>query len=54
MVTGFKKPESTLYRNFLYLNSNDTINFLSGLQGGDVDQVLLRTADDGGYGLGVA
>lgn len=52
MVTGFKKPESTLYRNFLYLNSNDTINFLSGLQGGDVDQVLLRTADDGGYGLG--
>lgn len=52
MVTGFKKPESTLYRNFLYLNSNDTINFLSGLQGGDVDQVLLRTAEDGGHGLG--
>lgn len=52
MVTGFKKPENTLYRNFLYLNSNDTINFLSGLQGGDVDQILLRRADDGGYGFG--
>lgn len=52
MVTGFKKPESTLYRTFLYLNSNDTINFLSGLQGGDVDQILLRTEDSGGHGLG--
>jgi hypothetical protein len=52
VVTGFRKPESRLYRNFLYLNSNDTINFLSSLHGGDVDQVLLRRADDGGYGFG--
>src|SRR5215216_702207 len=51
MVTGFKKPQNTLYQNFLYLNSNDTINFLSSLHGGDVDQVLLRRADEGGYGL---
>ncbi len=52
MATGFKKPKSTLYRNFLYLNSNDTINFLSSLEGGDVDQVLLRTAEEGGHGFG--
>src|SRR5215208_4132163 len=52
MVTGFKKPQSMLYRNFLYLNSNDAINFLSSLQGGDVDQILLRRADDAGHGFG--
>ena len=52
MTTTFHKPKTRLFRSILYLNGPDVINALSGLEGGDVDEVLVRRASEGGSDLG--
>jgi hypothetical protein len=46
------KPRTSLYRSFLYLNGDEVINSLSALEGGDVDEVLIRQGSEGGGELG--
>ena len=47
-----KKPKARAYRSFLYLNGDEVINSLSALEGGDVDEVLVRHAEEGGGDFG--
>jgi hypothetical protein len=52
-VTGqLKKPQAKLYKSFLYLNGDEVINSLSALQGGDIDEVLTRSGEEGTGELG--
>ena len=46
------KPKTQAYRSFLYLNGDEVINSLSALQGGDIDEILTRTAEEGGGEVG--
>jgi len=52
---GFKKPKQNIFKKYLYLDSEQVLNALSSLQGGDVDEVLTRTTDakDGEFGVSV-
>lgn len=52
MAGTLRKPKTQAYRSFLYLNGDEVINSLSALEGGDIDEVLTRTADGGGRELG--
>ena len=52
MSTSFRKPQTTVFRSFLYLNGDEVINALSSLEGGDVKEVLTRVAKEGGSDLG--
>jgi hypothetical protein len=50
-ANGFRKPATKLYRSFLYLDSDEVLNSLSALEGGDVDEVLTKTGSEGAGGL---
>lgn len=47
MSGSLKKPRTQVYRSYLYLNGDEIINSLAALEGGDVDEVLVRQADEG-------
>jgi hypothetical protein len=49
---SFKKPQANLYKSFLHLDGDAVINCLSGLEGGDVDEVLTKVASESGRELG--
>lgn len=52
-VSGaLRKPKTQAYRSFLYLNGDEVIHSLSALQGGEIDEILTRTAEEGGGELG--
>lgn len=52
-VSGtLKKPKAQVYRSSLYLNADAVVNALAAIEGGDVDEVLVRQADEGGHDLG--
>lgn len=55
MEGSFTKPASKIYRRFLYLDGEEVINSLSGLEGGDIDEILTQTSTDdvGGSDIGV-
>lgn len=38
MANELRKPKTKLYKSFLYLNGDEVINSLSGLEGGDIDE----------------
>jgi hypothetical protein len=44
----FRKPTTQLFRSYLYLNGDEVINALSALEGGEIDEVLTRSGDEGG------
>ena len=52
MEARLKKPKTRAYRSFLYLNGDEVINSLSALEGGDVDEVLIRHSEEGGGEIG--
>jgi hypothetical protein len=52
MAGAFKKPKSNVYRSFLYLNGDEVLNSLAGLEGGGIDEVLIRKTEEGGGELG--
>lgn len=52
LATGFKKPETQLYRSFLYLNGSEVLNSLAAVEGGAIDEILTRTGEEGGGDLG--
>ena len=52
VMNGFTKPQTNLYRTFLHLDGGSVINCLSGLEGGDIDEVLTRVASEAGRDLG--
>jgi hypothetical protein len=51
MPGTLRKPKSKLYKSFLYLNGSEVINSLSALEGGDIDEVLTRSGEEGGGDL---
>jgi hypothetical protein len=52
MTGSFQKPKSKVYRSFLYLNGDEVLNSLAGLEGGGIDEVMVRTTEEGGGDLG--
>lgn len=52
MEARLKKPKTQAYRSFLYLDGDEVINSLAALEGGDVDEVLVRRGEEGGSDLG--
>jgi hypothetical protein len=52
MASGLTKPKSNVFRTFLYIDAGEVINSLSALEGGEVDEVLTRIAEEGGGELG--
>ena len=52
MPGSLKKPKQRVFRSFLYLNGDEVINSLSGLEGGDIDEVLTRVGEEGDGELG--
>lgn len=52
MPSSLRKPTQRLYRSFLYLDGDAVINSLSGLEGGDIDEVLTRSEQEGGGEIG--
>lgn len=52
LAMPFKRPTSNVFRNFLYLDGDQVINALSALEGGDVDEILTRTGEEGGASIG--
>jgi hypothetical protein len=52
MTSGLTKPKNNLFRTFLYLDAQEVVNSLSALEGGEVDEVLTRIAEEGGGELG--
>ena len=52
MAGTLKKPRQRVYRSFLYLDGDEVLNSLSGLEGGEVDEVLTRIGEEGGGELG--
>ncbi len=52
MAGTLRPPKAQVYRSFLYLDGDEVINSLSALEGGDVDEVLVRTATEGGGEVG--
>lgn len=51
-MATLRKPETKLHRRFLYLDGDDVLNMLSALEGGDVDEILIRTGEDASSGKG--
>lgn len=49
---SLRKPKRKVYRSFLYLNGDEVINSLSGLEGGDIDEILVRSGEEGGGEVG--
>jgi hypothetical protein len=52
MASGLTKPKSKLFRSFLYLNGDEVLNALAGLEEGGIEEVLTRSAEEGGSELG--
>lgn len=52
MASKLHKPKAQLYRSFLYLNGNQVVNSLAALQGGEIDEVLTRSGEEGKGGVG--
>lgn len=46
MAGVLTKPRSNLFRSFLYLNTDEVVNTLSAIEGGDADEVLTRIAEE--------
>jgi hypothetical protein len=51
VASSLKKPKANVFRTFLYLDSDEVVNALSALEGGDVEEVLTHIADEGGSEL---
>jgi hypothetical protein len=45
-MSGLKKPKKGLYRRFLFIDGNEAINSLSALEGGAIEQMLSRSAEE--------
>ena len=43
-MSEFKKPKKGLYRRYLFIDGNEAINALSALEGGAIEQILSRSA----------
>jgi hypothetical protein len=52
-MSSFKKPKSSIYKRFLYIDENEVLNSLSGIEGGAIDEILQRMGEEGGSGLGI-
>ena len=52
MTSGLKKPSTNVFRNFLYLDGGAVLNTLSAIEGGDIDDVLTPTHEEGAGELG--
>lgn len=52
-MSSFKKPnKSNIYKRFLYIDEKEVLNSLSGIQGGEIDQIFQRLGEGGDGGLG--
>ena len=49
-MQGFKKPKKGSYRRFLFIDGNEAVNSLSALEGGSIEEILSRAADEGSGG----
>lgn len=49
-MTGFRKPKKGSYRRFLFIDGNEAVNSLSALEGGSIEEILSRAADEGSGG----
>lgn len=45
-MSGFKKPGKGLYRRFLFIDGNEAVNSLSALEGGAIEEILSRSAQE--------
>lgn len=52
MTGQLHKPKARLYKSFLYLDGNEVVNSLSALQGGEIDEVLTRSGEEGSGDIG--
>lgn len=50
-MSSFKKPKSSVYKRFLYIDENEVFNSLSGIEGGSIDEILQRMGEEGDKGL---
>jgi len=51
MAGTLKKPKKQAHRSSLYLNADDVSNSLAAFEGGDVEEVLTRIAEETAGGL---
>ncbi|MDQ3240695.1 MAG: hypothetical protein M3515_01495 [Actinomycetota bacterium] len=51
MAGTLKKPKTQAHRSSLYLNADEVSNSLAAFEGGDVEEVLTRVAEETGGGL---
>lgn len=49
-MASFKKPKKGSYRRFLFIDGNEAVNSLSALEGGSIEEILSRAADEGSGG----
>lgn len=50
VMADFKKPKKGSYRRFLFIDGNEAVNSLSALEGGSIEEILSRAADEGSGG----
>jgi hypothetical protein len=53
-MSEFKKPKKGLYRRYLFIDGNEAINSLSALEGGAIEQILSRSAQEDNRDRGLA
>jgi hypothetical protein len=49
-MVGFKKPKKGSYKRFLYIDGNEAVNSLSAIEGGSIEEILSRAAEEGSGG----
>lgn len=52
-MSGFKKPKSSVYKRFLYVDEAEVLNSLSGIEGGAIEEILQTMGEEGSKGLGI-
>lgn len=56
-MTDFKKPKKGSYKRFLFIDGNEAVNSLSAIEGGSIEEILSRAADEGAgsgeFGAGI-
>lgn len=52
MTGALRKPKARLFRSFLYLDGDEVINSLSGLEGGAIDEILTTEGEEGSGDVG--